>query len=134
VVQKVEENDMKSILKKFVFVPVLLLAFAPSFASAQEKMPCHGPKLTTKEVKTLITSAKAPEDHHKLACYFRAEARDEAAKAKYHEEMSTLYASSSNEKHDMVAHCKEFAEEARKAAESDNQLAAEHEKMAEQAK
>jgi hypothetical protein len=134
VVQKVEENKMKSILKKFAFVPVLLLAFAPSFASAQEKMPCQGPKLTTKEVKALITSAKTSEDHQKLACYFRAEARDEAAKAKYHDEMGKLYASSSNEKHDMVGHCKKFADEARKAADSDNQLAAEHEKMAEQAK
>lgn len=122
---------MKSNLKKFAFVPVLLLAFATSFASAQEKMSCQGPKLTTKQVKSLITGAKSAEDHHKLACYFRAEARDEAAKAKYHDEMSKLY---SNEKHDMAAHCKEFADEARKAAASDNQLADEHEKMAEQAK
>jgi hypothetical protein len=93
-----------------------------------------GPKLTTKEAKSLIVSANTPQDHHKLACYFRAEAREEADKAKYHEEMGQLYAGSSNEKHDMVDHCKEFAEEARKAADSDNQLADEHEKMAEQAK
>ena len=90
-----------------------------------------GPKLTTKEVKALIVSAKTAEDHHKLACYFRSEARAEAAKAKYHEEISKLY---SNEKHDMVAHCKEYSDEARKAADSDNQLADEHELMAEQAK
>ncbi len=133
VVQKVEEKKMKSNLKKFVFVPVLLLAFAPSFASAQEKMSCQGPKLTTKEVKALITDAKTAEDHHKLACYYRAEAREETAKAKYHDEMGKLYASSSNEKRDMVTHCKEFATEARKAADSDNQLADEHEKMAEEA-
>jgi hypothetical protein len=139
---------MNSNLKKFAFVPVLLLAFAPSFASAQDmkgmdmkgmdmkdmKMSCRGPKLSTKEVKALIANAKTAQDHHKLACYFSAEARDEAAKAKYHEEMGKLYESNSNAKHDMVDHCKQFAEEARKAAESDNQLAAEHEKMAEQAK
>jgi hypothetical protein len=134
---------MNSNLKKFAFVPVLLLAFAPSFASAQDmkgmdmtnmKMSCQGPKLSTKEVKALIAEAKTAQDHHKLACYFRAEARDEAAKAKYHEEMGKLYEGSTNEKHDMAAHCRQFADEARKAAESDNQLAAEHEKMAEQAK
>jgi hypothetical protein len=134
---------MNSNLKKFAFVPVLLMAFSPSFAAAQDmkgmdmkdmKMSCQGHKLSTKEVKALIAEAKTAQDHHKLACYFRAEARDEAAKAKYHEEMAALYASSSNEKHDMVGHCKQFADEARKAAESDNQLAAEHEKMAEQAK
>ncbi len=68
------------------------------------------------------------------ACYFRAEARDEAAKAKYHDEMGKLYASSSNEKHDMVDHCKHFADEARQAADSDSRLADEHEKMAEEAR
>jgi hypothetical protein len=134
---------MNSNLKKFAFVPVLLMAFAPSFASAQDmkgmdmkdmKMSCKGPKLSAKEVKSLIAEAKTAQDHHKLACYFSAEARDEEAKAKYHEEMGKLYVGSTNEKHDMAGHCKEFASEARKAAESDNQLAAEHEKMAEQAK
>jgi hypothetical protein len=35
---------------------------------------------------------------------------------------------------DMVKHCKEFADEANKAAAADNQLADEHEKMAEAAK
>jgi hypothetical protein len=134
---------MNSNLKKFAFVPVLLMAFAPSFASAQDmkgmdmkdmKMSCQGPKLSTKEVKALIANAKTSKDHHKLSCYFSAEARDEEGKAKYHEEMGKLYESNSNAKHDMVDHCKQFADEARKAAESDNQLAAEHEKMAEQAK
>lgn len=133
-VQRVEVKKMKSNLKKFAFIPVLSLILAAPFAIAQEKMPCQGPKLTTKEVKALIASAKTAEDHHKLACYYRAEARDEAAKAKYHEEMGKLYENSSNEKHDMVGHCKAFANEARKAADSDNQLADEHEKMAEQAK
>jgi hypothetical protein len=126
---------MNSNLKKFAFVPVLLMAFAPSFASAQEmKMSCQGPKVSTKEAKTLIANAKTAQDHHKLACYFSAEARDEADKAKYHEEMGKLYESNSNAKHDMVDHCKQFADEARKAADLDDQLAAEHEKMAEQAK
>jgi hypothetical protein len=127
---------MNSNLKKFAFVPVLLMAFAPTFASAQDmmKMDCHGKKPGKTEVTALIVGAKTAEDHQKLACYFRAEARDEAAKAKYHEEMAKLYEHSSNAKHDMVDHCKQFADEARKAAESDNQLAAEHQKMAEQAK
>jgi hypothetical protein len=125
---------MKSILTKLAFCFALLLAFAPSFASAQEKTACEGPKLNAKEAKALIVTAKTPEEHHKLACYFRAEARDEAAKAKYHDEMGKLYASSSNEKHDMVSHCKHFADEAREAAASDNQLAEEHEKMAEEAR
>jgi hypothetical protein len=125
---------MKSILKKFAFVPVLLLVLTASFAFAQEKMQCHGHTPTRSEVKALIVAAKTPAEHQKLACYFRAEAREETAKAQYHDEMGKLYASNSNEKHDMVEHCKQFADDARKAAESDNQLAEEHEKMAAQAR
>src|SRR5208282_2220276 len=108
---------MNSNLKKFAFVPVLLMAFAPSFASAQDmmnmKMECHGKKPSNSEVKALIVNAKTPAEHQKLACYFRAEARDEAAKAQYHVEMAKLYESSSNAKHDMIDHCKQFADEAR---------------------
>jgi len=48
--------------------------------------------------------------------------------------MAKLYAKSSNAKRNMFEHCKQFADEARKAADADNQLAAEHEQMAEQAK
>jgi hypothetical protein len=134
VVQKVAEKKMKSNLKKFVVVPALSLILAGSIASAQEKMECKGPKLSQKQVKALIASAKTAEDHNKLACYYRAEAKSEEKQAKYHEEMGELYKSSSNAKHDMVTHCKQFADEARKAAEADNQLAAEHEKMAEEVK
>ena len=129
---------MNSNLKKFAFVPVLLMAFVPTFASAHDmmnmKMDCHSCMPNKSQVKALIVSAKTMQDHMKLACYFRAEARDEAARARYHEEMAKLYESSSNAKHDMTGHCKQFADEARKAAASDNQLAAEHQKMAEQAK
>ncbi len=50
------------------------------------------------------------------------------------DEMAKLYAKSSNAKRNMFEHCKQFADEARKAADADNQLAAEHEQMAEQAK
>lgn len=129
---------MNSNLKKFAFVPALLLAFAPTFASAHDmmnmKMDCCPKQPTATEVKALIASAQTAEDHQKLACYFHAEAQQEAAKARYHEEMAKLDESSSNAKHDMIGHCKQFAAEARKAAASDNQLAAEHEKMAEQAK
>jgi len=125
-VQKVKEKKMKSNLKKFAFVPALSLVLAASVASAQDKMPCEGAKLSHKQVKALIVSAKTAEDHNKLACYFRSEARSEISNAKYHEEMAKLYKS--------PKHCNDFAEASRKAAEADNQLAAEHEKMAAEAK
>jgi hypothetical protein len=125
---------MKSTLK-FASTTALLLAMTTSFSSAQEKMSCAGMKtMSEKQVTSLIASSKTAEDHHKLACYFRNEARNEEERAKYHEDMAKLYEHSSNAKRDMVKHCKDFADEARKAAASDNQLADEHEKMAMEAK
>jgi hypothetical protein len=125
---------MKSTLK-YASTAALLLAMITTFASAQEKMSCTGmKKLSEIQVTTLIGKAKTMEDHHKLACYFRSEARNQEERAKYHEEMAKLYEHSSNAKRDMVQHCKDFADEARKAAAADNQLADEHEQMAEAAK
>jgi hypothetical protein len=124
---------MKSNLKTFA-VPVLSLLLTVSSAYAQEKMPCQGHTPSNKEVKSLIANAKSAEDHQKLACYFRSEARNEEERAKYHDDMAQLYAKSSNAKRDMVTHCKKFAEEARAAAEADKQLAAEHEAMAGEAR
>jgi hypothetical protein len=125
---------MNSNLKKFAFVPVLSLALAGSFASAQEKLECKGLKLTERQVKALIASAKTAEDHNKLACYYRAEARAEEKQAKTHEEMRKLYESYPRFKADMMEHCKKLVDEARNAAEAGHQLAAEHEKMAAEAK
>lgn len=122
---------MKTKSIRLAVLALLFVATSVLFVAAQDHaMKEH--QLTQKEVKALIVSAKTPEDHMKLAAYYRGEAQRQEAKAKYHEEMGKLYATSSNEKHDMVAHCKHFAEEAKKAAEADNLLATEHEKMAEQ--
>jgi len=91
-------------------------------------------QLTKKEVKALIVSAKTPEDHLKLASYFRGEAKQQQDKAKYHEEMADLYKNNPTPRTQMSQHCRQFAEEARKAAEAANSMADEHEKMAAQAR
>jgi hypothetical protein len=125
---------MKSKSIRVAVLAVLFLATSVLSVAAQDHaMNMKEHQLTQKEVKALIVSAKTAGDHMKLAAYFRGEAQREEAKAKYHEEMGKLYASSSNEKHDMVAHCKHFADEARKAAEDANRMADEHEKMAKEA-
>jgi hypothetical protein len=130
---------MKSTLK-FASTTALSLVLAATAAFAREprpNMPTPAPSQIEKspaEVQSPMIHACCPVDHQKLASYFRAEAQKETAKAQYHEEMAKLSVSSSNDKHDMLGHCKRFAEEARKAAATDSQLAAEHEKMAETAK
>jgi hypothetical protein len=110
---------------------VLLSIFGVSFVAAEEK---HEHKLTAKEAKALVANAKTPEDHLKIAAFYRNEAQKQEEKAKYHDEMAELYKNHPTGKvgAEMQGHCKLFADAARKAAESDKQLAAEHERMAEE--
>src|SRR6266568_2092352 len=125
---------MKSHSIRVAVLAVLFLSTSVLFAVAQDHaMNMKEHQLTKPEVKALIVSAKTPEDHMKLASYFRGEAQREQASAKYHDEMAELYKNNRTGKVDMVKHCKYFADEARKAAEAANSMADEHEKMAAEA-
>jgi hypothetical protein len=122
---------MKSKSIRVAVLAILFLSTSVLFVAAQEHaMNMKDQQLTKKEVKALIVSAKTPEDHMKLASYFRGEARRMEASAKYHDEMAELYKTNQTGKTDMTKHCKYFADEARKAAEAANSMADEHEKMA----
>jgi len=96
--------------------------------------------LTKKELKSAIANAKTPEDHHRIAAYFKGQADRLLAEAKEHDELVTQYATWPNPaamKQPMsgqtAEHCRYFAEYARKAAQQDQELAKMHEDMAEQA-
>ena len=127
---------MKTTPRRALFVATALFAVA-LFATAQQQLG-GGQRLSPSEVKTLIKSASTPEDHLKLAEYFRQEAAAEVAAAKLHEEMAEIYEPGplpSNFKPPSVAemkgHCREFARNATKASETALKMAAEHEKLAE---
>src|SRR6266567_1183454 len=82
------------------------------------------PALAKKDLKAAITNAKTPQDHQRIADYFKKEADRMLADAKDHEELAAIYAKSPNPheaKHPMTGptaeHCKFFAEAARKAAQ-----------------
>lgn len=108
---------------------VFFLSTSVLFVAAQDHtMNMKEHQLTQKQLKALIVSAKTPEDHMKLAAYFKGEAQRQEASAKTHEEMANLYDS----KTEMAKHCKNLSEELKKAGESANSMAAEHEKMAAQ--
>lgn len=123
---------MKSKSIRVAVLAVLFLATSVLSVVAQDHsmMNMKEHQLTRKEVKVLIVSAKTPEDNMKLAAYFRGEAKQQQAKAKYHDEMAELYKNNPAPKLDMAKHCKYFADEARKAAGAANSMADEHEKMA----
>lgn len=124
---------MKSKSIRVAVLAVLFLATSVMSVAAQDHaMNMKEHQLTKKEVKALIVSAKTPEDHMKLAAYFRDEAQRMKESAKYHDEMAELYKLNPPQKSEMAKHCKYFADEARKAAEAANSMADEHEKMAAQ--
>jgi hypothetical protein len=95
------------------------------------------PALTKKELKAAITSAKTPQDHQRIAVYYRKEADHMLAEAKDHDDLAAVYAKSPNPhetKHPMsgqtAQHCKYFADAARKAAQESQELAKMHDEMA----
>jgi hypothetical protein len=49
------------------------------------------PKLTSKQVRSLIANAKTPEDHQKLAAYYRDMAEQAKANAAEHEKILAAY-------------------------------------------
>lgn len=118
---------MKSHSIRVTVLTVLFLLTSIVLAAAQDQaMNMKEHQLTKKEVETLIVSAKTPEDHLKLASYFKGEARQQESSAMYHEEMAELY----DPRTQMTQHCKSLAESLKNAAEAANSMAAEHEKMA----
>ena len=124
-------------MNKALFVATALFAVALSAAAPEQ--PGGGQRLSPSEVKTLIKNASTPEDHLKLAEYFKQEAAEEEAAAKLHVEMAEAYEPGSaapsmfkpRSLKEMQSHCKEFARNANKAAEVASKMATEHEKMAE---
>jgi hypothetical protein len=94
---------------------------------AAGKMPVvHNSRLTPNEAKALIRSASTPDEHLRLAEYFRTDALEEAAFAALNNQMADNF--------EIVGvretHCREVARAAAKAAEHASRVAAEQEKMA----
>lgn len=90
--------------------------------------------VTIEEVKNLIKNATTPEDHLKLAAFFRQEEAQQIASAKTHDELSELYQFSKApvpSVADMQKHCQDFALAARNAASAARAMAEYHEEMAE---
>jgi hypothetical protein len=123
---------MRRIITTAVFLASAFLLTGASRAKAAD-----APQISNDQLKELVASAKTPEDHRKLAAYYRAEADSLEAEAKEHEDLAGAYRKRTDpvaEKHAMsgktAGHCDYFAKSVREAAKADRQLAAEHELMA----
>jgi hypothetical protein len=121
---------MKSQLFRAAVLSVLLMMAGVLSISAQDQS--SGPQLTRAEVKTLSMNAKTPEDHLKLAAYFRNEARQAEDMASLHEDMSAGYKADpvAGTTTELQMHCQEVADSSRRAAMSANEMAKEQEAIA----
>ena len=94
-------------------------------------------RLTKKELKALLTTAKMAEDHEKIAAYYRAEAKRLRADAKEHKEWADIYAKapagSSMQQQGMsngAPHCQKWADLENEEADEAEALAKSHGDMA----
>ncbi len=92
-------------------------------------------RMSKKQLKALIASAKTPEDHMKLAAYYRGEAERLQAKQTEHQEEAAEYYKNPLQhlgpKYPTLGqHCRDLAYYYGKAAESARSLASGHEQMA----
>ena len=102
-----------------------------------------GDKLTNKQVKELITNARTPADHMKLAKHFDAKADELAAESQKHAQLADQYRHTqvlASDEHtptnfyvEEAGHCARLASKLSEAADAARDLAHDHEQIAQQA-
>ena len=100
--------------------------------------------LTDKQAKSLAATAETKAEHQKMAACFESKVTNYESEAKHHEELAEVYrttggvslAGKSAGVGDMTrtsGHCEAIAKSLRDAAKSSRELAADHQRMAEEA-
>lgn len=119
---------------KKMLVPMFLVALTTGITSTVAQAdPTNVP--SKEQVKTLIEIAKTPEEHLKIAAYFRAEAETLRAKATEHEQMATQYDENAATRtatrgNTLSQHCRALAEVYNSDARKADKQAGLHEEMA----
>lgn len=121
----------------------MTLAFGMGLAAAQTKLPASNaePPLSKNELQRLVSGARTPEEHHKIAAYYlqsadrlEQEASEHATLAKEYRANPPRLLKRQGANRTLVAsaasHCDDFITFARKAAAAERALAAIHEKAA----
>jgi superoxide dismutase len=94
--------------------------------------------LSKQQLLSLISSAKTPAEHIRIAQYYGAKAQDYLAQSKEHAQMAEQFksnslTSSAKFSAGTVNHCEFLAQNLKQKAEQMQKLAAEHEQMAREA-
>ena len=92
-------------------------------------------RITNEQFKTLATSARTAEDHHKLAAYYRIHAVEHEADAKLHDEIVIMSRKkpADDDAWELARGAAHYAEHSRESSAALRELAAIHEGMAERA-
>jgi hypothetical protein len=113
-------------------ISVALVVSLCGFVSAATTQP----KLSNKELKTLLATAKTPSDHQKIAAYYRDRAQYLNAKAQEFSAQAALYANQpatiqSKQGTSCICpkHFEHFAKLYAQEAQESEMLAAKHEKI-----
>lgn len=111
-----------------LILSILTLSCLPSAGQQQKE------KLSKKELKTLIATARTPEDHLRLAAYYRAQANEYFARQKQHQADAEVYDSNPSQYPTKPIsagqHCRDWAGNDGRSAKQALALAEMHEAMA----
>lgn len=82
------------------------------------------------EIMVLIETAETPEDHIKIAEYYKEQAMQMEKMASMHKSMGESYRKRSKPMSGMAKHCADLSKESRDSAKKYNDMAAHHMEMA----
>jgi hypothetical protein len=122
--------------RSLVILSIALDLTLTAFSQAQSAPKSE--KLSEQQLLSLITTAKTPADHTRIADYYQAQAKNYLAQSKEHEQMAAAYkknpvTSSSKFATQTVNHCDYLAQSFKKDADRVQDLAKLHEQMAKDA-
>ena len=122
------QTQVKSSIVRAVILAALTLSATPRLRAVESRAP----KLSQKQLSALISNAKTPEDHQKLADYYRQHAMAFAQKSKEHTEMPERWPVLGMPKQPGFAPgpCRYFAELYAREAQDAEAMASHHEDMA----
>jgi uncharacterized protein with von Willebrand factor type A (vWA) domain len=121
-------------MKRFSLLAITLAVGIAAMAQTSSKSTSKPEKLGKTELMSLIASASTPEQHMRLAKYYRAEAQRYSVEAADHQEQAAQYKNNPMTKSSKftvgtVDHCDYIAESLKQSAAKDVELAQMHEQL-----
>ena len=123
-----------AMLSVFSLAIVMTAAAVGQTTSSRQTRQEH---LSKGQLYTLISTAKTPAEHQRIAQYYQAKAQDYLAQAKEHEQMVAAYKANpsltAKSQASTINHCEYFVKTFNELAVKSQELAQLHEHMAEEA-